>query len=126
MSTSVNPVDLPESQTITIEEINGKTYIKNSNNKYIYPYLNWWNNNLSLEEGKNAVNINSSSTEGAYTIDYSYRVISTYKAYLTAGDGKLGASENAVPLYLYTKKTSPAEKQTTITFTGVKPGNTTC
>lgn len=126
VSTSVNPVDLPESQTITIEEINGKTYIKNSNNKYIYPYLNWWNNNLSLEEGKNAVNINSSSTEGAYTIDYSYRVISTYKAYLTAGDGKLGASENAVPLYLYTKKTSPAEKQTTITFTGVKPGNTTC
>lgn len=128
VSTSVNPVDLPESQTITIEETNGKTYIKNSNNKYIYPYLSWWNSNLSLEEGKNAVNINSSSsTEGAYTIDYSYRTFgSTYKAYLTAGDGKLDASEKAVPLYLYTKKTSPAEKQTTITFTGVKPGTTTC
>lgn len=128
VSTSVNPVDLPESQTITIEETNGKTYIKNSNNKYIYPYLSWWNSNLSLEEGQNAVNIkSSSSTEGAYTIDYSYRFGRTYyTAYLTVGDGGLDASEKAVPLYLYTKKTSPAEKQTTITFTGVKPGTTTC
>lgn len=127
VSTSVNPVDLPESQTITIEEINGKTYIKNSNNKYIYPHLSWWSNNPSLEEGKNAVNIYSNSTEGAYTIDYSYRTFgTTYTAYLTAGGGELGASKNPVPLYLYTKKTSPAEKQTTITFTGVKPGTTTC
>lgn len=127
VSTSVNPVDLPESQTITIEEINGKTYKKNSNNKYIYPHLSWWSNNPSLEEGKNAVNIYSNSTEGAYTIDYSYRTFgTTYTAYLTAGGGELGASKNPVPLYLYTKKTSPAEKQTTITFTGVKPGTTTC
>ena len=128
VSTSVNPVDLPESQTITIEEDSGNTYIKNSNNKYIYPYLDW-RNNPSLEESKNAVavNIESSSTEGAYTINHSYRTYRrTYTAYLTAGDGELGASRDPVPLYLYTKKTSPAEKQTTITFTGVKPGTTTC
>ena len=125
VSTSVNPVNLPESQTITIEESNENTYIKNSNNKYIYPYLSRWSNNPSLEEDQKAVNI--SSTEGAYTIDYSYRTyIRTYTAYLTAGDGELGASRDPVPLYLYTKKTSPAEKQTTITFTGVKPGTTTC
>lgn len=127
VSTSVNPVNLPESQTITIEEISRETYIKNSNNNYIYPHLSRRSNNPSLEEGKNAVNIESSSTEGAYTINYSYRTyIRTYTAYLTAGDGKLGASRDPVPLYLYTKKTSPAEKQTTITFTGVKPGTTTC
>lgn len=129
VSMSVNPVDLPESQTITIEEDSGNTYIKNSNNKYIYPYLDR-RKNPSLEESKNAVAVNiesSSSTEGAYTINHSYRINRrTYTAYLTAGDGELGASRDPVPLYLYTKKTSPAEKQTTITFTGVKPGTTTC
>lgn len=127
VSTSLNPVNLPESQTITIEESNKNTYIKNSNNKYIYPYLSWWSNNLSLEEDQKAVNIDISSTEGAYTIYYSYSTFGRiYTAYLTAGGGELDASKEPVPLYLYTKKTSPAEKQTTITFTGVKPGTTTC
>lgn len=117
--------------TLTFENAgNGEYYIKNGNG-YVYPKWTWnWGSGsiYSIESGKEKVAVNTSGKDGGYTISCSYTGSlfgSTYTAYLSYdNNGNLTAQSSAVKLYLYTK-TDP-EKQTTITFTGVKPGTTTC
>ena len=128
VSKSNDAVDLPDSQKLTFEKNGNGYYIKKANEEYIYPYLAWPGTSApTVENGQETVTVKSNGNDGGYVISYSHTpAFKTYTAYLVASNGQFSASTSSTTLYLYTKKTSPAEKQTTITFTGVKPGTTTC
>ncbi len=127
---SPNPsaTDIPDSRTITLEKNNdGTYYIRNSAGDYIYPYTDIRPGSLKLATGKNAVNAKPHASNGSYAFSHTYNgILGNYTAYLTTDDDGFSATTTATYLYLYTKKTTAAEKQTTITFTGVKVGTTTC
>lgn len=128
VSKSNDAVDLPDSQKLTFEKNGNGYYIKKANEEYIYPYLAWPGTSApTVENGQETVTVKANGNDGGYVISYSHTpVVKTYTAYLVASNGQFSASTSSTTLYLYTKKTAPAEKQTTITFTGVKPGTTTC
>lgn len=108
---------------------NGRYYIKDSNNGYVYPnasltdngwYYSW---TYSLGSGKTAVDASGSQP---YTFSLSYEPYYgwTTTAYLTLNGTSLGASENSTSLYLYDQHTTPGGKETTLTFTGKSVGTT--
>lgn len=128
ISTNASVDSLPDTQMLTFESAGGdKYYIKNAANMYIYPvqksFMGWTYYELGEDDTqKHAVTISGDAENG-------YKIFngSAYLIYNTrTREFDAGSSSSASTLYLYTKKTSPAEKQTTITFTGVKPGTTTC
>lgn len=129
ISTNTSVDSLPDTQMLTFESTSGgKYYIKNAaNNKYIHParksIMGWPYYYVDeRDEQTQAVTI-SGDAENGY-------IISNGNAYLIydtrTSEFDAGSWSSASTLYLYTKKTTPTEKQTTITFTGVKPGTTTC
>lgn len=129
---STNANDANPNVQLSFEDAgNGQYYIKRvSDNKYIYPnasyiIFNGWN--YSLEEGKKAVAVGGSKDSG-YTVssNYNHWTGNTTMSYLTISGTSFGATGKETTLYLYTQKTTTAVDQTTITFTGVKPGTTTC
>ena len=126
VSTDPNAVDLPESRTITLKKSEGDGYyIKNSAGNYIYPYRDRYTD-PKLEPSKTAVDVKPSGSN-TYAFSHTYNGwLDDYTAYLTTDGDGLGATKTTTYLYLYTKKITTAEKQTTITFTGVKVGTTTC
>lgn len=129
ISTNTSVDSLPDTQMLTFESTSGgKYYIKNAaNNKYIHPARSWsimgWSYYVDESNVKTQAVTISGDAENGY-------IISNGNAYLTydtqTSEFDAGSQRSASTLYLYTKKTTPAEKQTTITFTGVKPGTTTC
>lgn len=108
---------------------NDGCYVKNAGGQYIYPYYYSYfgYKTADLYTSSSQVKLTVTSSDAGY-YDFSY---TNYygKAYLTYENGSIGAatgSGDSTHLYLLEEKTTPAEKQTTITFTGVKPGTTTC
>lgn len=113
---------------LTFEDAgNGQYYIKNGNGQYISPlattsfYGIYWDYNLSTT--KNPVNI-SKNTDGGIIVsrDFSAQYGNT-TAYLSiSSSGSFVSTETNTKLYLY--DVEPANKQTTISFTGKKAGTT--
>lgn len=113
---------------LTFEDaVNGQYYIKNGNGQYISPlattsfYGIYWDYNLSTT--KNPVNI-SKNTDGGIIVsrDFSAQYGNT-TAYLSiSSSGSFVSTETNTKLYLY--DVEPANKQTTISFTGKKAGTT--
>lgn len=114
-------------ETLTFEDAgdgkDGKYYIKNSADKYIYPYKNW-RNSVSLEKSDDGYAVNVTAYDDGYTISYTYR---NRTAYLTATSGELGASSSSSSskIYLYKPSTTEPTTQTTFSFTGTGEGTTT-
>ncbi len=108
---------------------NGRYYVKNAGGQYIYPYCSRNGTaDIKYTNTKNSWYVLTVESFSAGYYEFSY---TNYKgtAYLTYENGSIGAatgSGDSTHLYLLEEKTTPAEKQTTITFTGVKPGTTTC
>ena len=113
---------------LTFEDAgNGQYYIKNGNDQYISPlattsfygiYLDY-----NLSTTKNPVNI-SKNTDGGIIVsrDFSAQYGNT-TAYLSiSSSGSFVSTETNTKLYLY--DVEPANKQTTISFTGKKAGTT--
>lgn len=113
---------------LTFEDAgNGQYYIKNGNDQYISPlattsfYGIYWDYNLSTT--KNPVNI-SKNTDGGIIVsrDFSAQYGNT-TAYLSiSSSGSFVSTETNTKLYLY--DVEPANKQTTISFTGKQVGTT--
>ena len=108
---------------------NGSYYVKNADGQYIYPYCSRNGTaDIKYTNTKNSWYVLTVESFSAGYYEFSY---TNYKgtAYLTYENGSIGAatgSGDSTHLYLLEKKTTSAGKQTTITFTGVKPGTTTC
>ena len=112
---------------LTFESVgNNECCVKKANGQYIYPYYYY-----SYSGHKNAYLANSSlpvkltvTPSGAGYYDFSYDT--AYLAYENSRIGAATGSGDNTHLYLLKEKTTSAGKQTAITFTGVKPGTTTC
>ena len=132
ISTSPSTTTAPPVKLTFKSAGNGRYYVKNADGQYIYPYCNYdyWNGTTSadIKYTKNSRYALTATSSGAGYYDFSY---SNYNgtAYLTYENGSIGAATDNgdnTHLYLLKEKTTSAGKQTTITFTGVKPGTTTC
>lgn len=112
--------DTNPSVQITIEEYNGRYYLK-SGDKYIYPYM-------SIGFGV-SYNIGETNNRDYYvSIDSSANGFKIYRksygtnVFLTISGGKIAATSTSTPLYLY----SGGAQKTTVSFTGVSAGTTYC
>lgn len=132
ISTSPSTTTAPPVKLTFKSAGNGRYYVKNADGQYIYPYCSYdyWNGTTSadIKYTKNSRYALTATSSGAGYYDFSY---SNYNgtAYLTYENGSIGAATDNgdnTHLYLLKEKTTSAGKQTTITFTGVKPGTTTC
>lgn len=114
---------------LTFESVgNNECYVKNAGGQYIYPEKYWAMNGYKarVQTSNNPMPVSvSANGDGNYQFSY-YRNYFGY-AYLVYDGSNLSASlDSGTSLYLLEKKTTSAGKQTTITFTGVKPGTTKC
>ena len=111
----------------------GTYYLKNSNNRYIYPNgtYSWFSSSWSYEAqtstNPQAVTI-SSNEDGSIIVsrDVSSTWGGTKTVYLCFYGRSLSGTATRTSLYLYNPNlvTPPASKQTTISFTGKKAGTT--
>lgn len=111
----------------------GTYYLKNSNNRYIYPNgtYSWFSSSWSYEAQTSttpqAVTI-SSNEDGSIIVsrDVSSTWGGTKTVYLCFYGRSLSGTATRTSLYLYNTNlvTPPASKQTTISFTGKKAGTT--
>lgn len=111
----------------------GTYYLKNSNNRYIYPNgtYSWFSSSWSYEAQTSttpqAVTI-SSNEDGSIIVsrDVSSTWGGTKTVYLCFYGGSLSGTATRTSLYLYNTNlvTPPASKQTTISLTGKKAGTT--
>lgn len=114
---------------LTFESVgNNECCVKKANGQYIYPYYYYsYSGHAYLANSSSQVKLTVTPSDAGY-YDFSYT--NRYDtAYLTYENGSIGAatdSGNNTHLYLLKEKTTSAGKQTTITFTGVKPGTTKC
>ena len=111
---------------LTFESVgNDECCVKNAGGQYIYPYYYSYFGYKTAYLGTSRSPVKLTVTpNGAGYYDFSYGT-----AYLTYENGSIGAATSSgdnTHLYLLKEKTTSAGKQTTITFTGVKPGTTTC
>lgn len=117
---------------LTFESVgNNECYVKKANGQYIYPdwyYIYGYKYDAYLRTNSSPVKLTVESFSAGY-YEFSYTNSYNDTAYLTYENGSIGAatdSGNNTHLYLLEKKTTSAGTKTTITFTGVKPGTTTC
>lgn len=114
---------------LTFESVgNNECYVKNAGGQYIYPEKYWAMNGYKarVQTSNKPVPV-SVSASGDRNYQFSYYRNYFGSAYLVYDGSNLSASlDSGTSLYLLEKKTTSAGKQTTITFTGVKPGTTTC
>lgn len=117
--------------TLTLEGAgNGQYYLKNSSGQYVYPNVSWnpgWSYSLGYD--KKPVNV-THNANGSVTISKEHSVTvfgfsTKATSYLTLNGTTFGAIGSPTNLYLYTKETQPAGWKSTITFKGLKVGNTT-
>ena len=100
---------------VTIEKDNDGYYVKYKNDYYYPSYSGAQTGQLTVNITKNGNGFGVSRTlYGGY-----------YTYYLTVSNGELDATSRQTALYFYTQKTTETTKQTTITFTGKKVGETT-
>lgn len=128
VSTKAN--DTAPTVTLTLEDAgNEQYYLKDSSGQYIYPKatrgITSWS--YSLGNGNEAVSVDVNNSGFAFNKHYTYSGFFTYNtdAYLTLNGTSFGAAENSTNLYLYTMETQSAGWKSTITFKGLKVGNTT-
>lgn len=117
---------------LTFESVgNNECYVKNAGGQYIYPdwyYIYGYKYDAYLRTNSSPVKLTVESFSAGY-YEFSYTNSYNDTAYLTYENGSIGAATDSgdnTHLYLLKEKTTSAGKQTTITFTGVKPGTTTC
>lgn len=131
ISTSPSTTTAPPVK-LTFESVgNNECCVKNADEQYIYP--NWYYSygykyDAYLRTNRSPVKLTVESFSAGY-YEFSYTNSYNDTAYLKYESNKIGAatdSGNNTHLYLLKEKTTSAGKQTTITFTGVKPGTTTC
>ena len=129
VSTKAN--DTAPTVTLTLEGAgNGQYYLKNSSGQYVYPNVSWnpgWSYSLGYD--KKPVNV-THNANGSVTISKEHSVMvfgfsTKATSYLTLNGTTFGAIGSPTNLYLYTKETQPAGWKSTITFKGLKVGNTT-
>lgn len=135
ISTSPSTTTAPPVKLTFESAGNGRYYVKNADEQYIYPYYSddYWNDTTSADikytYTKNSRYVLTVESFGAGYYEFSY-TNRNGTAYLAYENGSIGAATsnggNNTHLYLLKEKTTSAGKQTTITFTGVKPGTTTC
>lgn len=111
----------------------GTYYLKNSNNRYIYPngtyswFSSLWSYEAQTSTTPQAVTI-SSNEDGSIIVsrDVSSTWGGTKTVYLCFYGRSLSGTATRTSLYLYNTNlvTPPASKQTTIPFTGKKAGTT--
>ncbi len=135
VSTSSSVSEKPSNQLTFEDAGNGQYYIKNGNN-YIYPdatYTRGWGDgswSYSLKTGKQPVKVTTSGN-GIIISKSCSSGSNTTTAYLTlgrkpnwSGSYTYSADDSRQTLYLYKEVTTETTNQTTITFHGVKEGNT--
>lgn len=125
ISTSPSTTTAPPVK-LTFESVgNNECYVKKADGQYIYPNRYYSYSGYKAYLGTSFLPVKLTVTpSGAGYYDFSYDT-----AYLAYENSRIGAatdSGNNTHLYLLKEKTTSAGKQTTITFTGVKPGTTTC
>ena len=132
ISTSPSTTTAPPVKLTFESAGNGRYYVKNADGKYIYPNCSYdyWNSTTSANLNYSNYSWYELTVEsfgaGYYEFSYTNR---NGTAYLTYENGSIGASLSSsdnTHLYLLKAKTTSAGTKTTITFTGVKPGTTTC
>lgn len=122
---------------LTFEDAgHGQYYIKNSAGKYVYPdgtyrkiplIGGWWNYTLETVDNnsKQPVTVVTSTEDKSIVISRTVTNNSkTSTAYLTLSGTTFDADDNGTSLYLYSQKTTPSGKETTLTFTGKSVGDT--
>lgn len=121
---------------LTFEDAdNGQYYVKDASGTYVYPsasydaHMFWGEWNYSLGNGKKAVKINKNQNGSiilsSEASDKNYWGGSeTTTAYMAINDSTISSSENKTDIYLYNQVIPQAGKQTTVTFTGKKAGET--
>ena len=112
---------------------NGQYYIKDSAGEYVYPdatyegfIFGWWNYSvITTADKKDAAVKVREGEDGSIVISRAVTGNSGKTAYLTLRGTTFGAGDNGTSLYLYSQKTTPGGKETTLTFTGKSVGTTT-
>lgn len=135
VSTTAN--DTAPTVPLTFEDAgNGQYYIKNSAGKYVYPdgtytkflfFDGWWEYTLETvdDNSKQPVTVVTSTEDKSIVISRTVTNNSkTSTVYLTLSGTTFGAGDNGTSLYLYSQKTTPSGKETTLTFTGKSVGDT--
>lgn len=125
ISTSPSTTTAPPVK-LTFESVgNNECYVKKADGQYIYPnrYYSYSGYKAYLGTSFSPVKL-TVTPSGAGYYDFSYDT--AYLAYENSRIGAATGSGDSTHLYLLKEKTTSAGKQTTITFTGVKPGTTKC
>ena len=133
VSTTAN--DTAPTPQLTFENAgNGQYYIKNSAGKYVYPnatfesflFLGQWRYSvITTADKKDAAVKVREGEDGSIVISRAVTGNGGKTAYLTLSGTTFGAGGNSKSLYLYSQKTTPGGKETTLTFTGRSVGTTT-
>ena len=113
---------------------NGQYYIKNSDGEYVYPdatfewfliFGQWRYSVITTADKKDATVKVREGEDGSIVISRAVTENGSTTAYLTLSGTTFGAGGNSKSLYLYSQKTTPSGKETTLTFTGKSAGTTT-
>lgn len=110
---------------------NGQYYIKNSDGQYVYPdatyegfIFGWWYSVITTADKKDAAVKVREGEDGSIVISRAVTGNGGKTAYLTLSGETFDAVGNSKSLYLYSQKTTPGGKETTLTFTGRSVGKT--
>ncbi len=112
---------------------NGQYYIKNSAGQYVYPnatfggifsFGQWRYSVITTADKKDATVKVREGEDGSIVISRAVTGNGGTTAYLTLSGTTFGAGGNSKSLYLYSQKTTPGGKETTLTFTGRSVGTT--
>ena len=132
VSTTAN--DTAPTVQLTFENArNGQYYIKNSDGQYVYPnatferfliFGQWRYSVITTADKKDATVKVREGEDGSIVISRAVTGNGGTTAYLTLSGTTFGAGGNSKSLYLYSQKTTPGGKKTTLTFTGKSTGDT--
>lgn len=133
VSTTAN--DTAPTPQLTFEDAgNEQYYIKDSAGKYVYPNATfkgifilgqWRYSVITTADKKDATVKVREGEDGSIVISRAVTGNGGTTAYLTLSGTPFGAGGNSKSLYLYSQKTTPGGKETTLTFTGKSAGTTT-
>lgn len=133
VSTTAN--DTAPTPQLTFEDAgNEQYYIKDSAGKYVYPnatfegifiFGQWSYSVITTADKKDATVKVREGEDGSIVISRAVTGNGGTTAYLTLSGTPFGAGGNSKSLYLYSQKTTPGGKETTLTFTGKSAGTTT-
>lgn len=132
---STTATDTAPTVQLTFENAgNGQYYIKNSAGQYVYPnatfdgifiFGQWRYSVITTADKKDATVKVREGEDGSIVISRAVTGNGGTTAYLTLSGTTFGAGGNSKSLYLYSQKTTPGGKETTLTFTGKSVGTTT-